>query len=350
MDQFNDSTHHIKGKHLNYEERVIIQTRRKDGWSIRAIAKEIGCSPSTVMYEIKRGSVTLYSGNVVRYKAEEGQSVYEHNRLSCGRHYDALEKSNFLSYVTTKFNEEHWSLDACVGRALASNKFSRKDTVCTKTLYNYADIGLIRIKNADLPEKLKRKSVKRKNHENKKKLGRSIEERPDYVNERKEFGHWECDLVIGRKTKNDKVLLTLLERLSREYWMIPLENRSSETVLNALKGVFADYSEHSAEVFKTITTDNGSEFSTLADLEKISSTLVYFAHPYTSCEKGSNERHNGLIRRFIPKGKRIDDYSSEQISDIEIWCNNLPRKILGYKTPDEVFEAELDKIYSKKSA
>lgn len=67
----------------------------------------------------------------------------------------------------------------------------------------------------------------------------------------------------------------------------------------------------------------------LSELEDLSKTLVYFAHPYTSCEKGSVERHNGLIRRFIPKGKRIDSYSDEQISQIETWCNSLPRKLLG---------------------
>ena len=84
----------------------------------------------------------------------------------------------------------------------------------------------------------------------------------------------------------------------------------------------------------------------LSGLEELSKTLVYFAHPYTSCEKGSVERHNGLIRRFIPKGKRITRYSDEQIAEIEVWCNSLPRKLLGYHTPDELFEEELDRIYS----
>ena len=74
--------------------------------------------------------------------------------------------------------------------------------------------------------------------------------------------------------------------------------------------------------------------------------LVYFAHPYTSCEQGAVERNNGLIRRFIPKGKQIDSYSDEQISKIKIWCNSLPRKLLGYRTPDDLFENELDWIYS----
>ena len=100
------------------------------------------------------------------------------------------------------------------------------------------------------------------------------------------------------------------------------------------------------DVFKTITTDNGSEFSSLSSLEDISETLVYFAHPYTSCEKGTVERHNGLIRRFIPKGKRIGSFTDERISQVELWCNSLPRKILGYRTPDELFEAELDRIYT----
>ncbi|MCF0187647.1 MAG: IS30 family transposase [Bacteroidaceae bacterium] len=350
MDQVNVNTHHTKGKHLTFEDRMIIQIRLNDKRSIREIAKEIGCSPGTVLNEKERGSVSLYSGKVVRYKAAKGQIVYETNRLACGRHYDLLSKHRFLDYVTEKFTEEHWSLDACVGRALESGEFSRDEIVCTKTLYNYVTTGLIGIKNVDLPEKLKRKTTKKVFRENKKKLGRSIEERPASVDDRNEFGHWECDLVIGHKSKDDKVLLTLIERLSRQYWMIPLDNRQPETVMNAFKSIFADYSEHSAEVFKTITTDNGSEFSSLADLEEISSTLVYFAHPYTSCEKGSNERHNGLIRRFIPKHRRIDDYSPEQIAAIEVWANSLPRKILGYKTPDEVFEAELDKIYSQRSA
>ena len=106
-----------------------------------------------------------------------------------------------------------------------------------------------------------------------------------------------------------------------------------------------EYSEHFSEVFKTITTDNGSEFARLSELEELADTLVYFAHPYTSCEKGTNERHNGIIRRFIPKGKRIDSYTAEEISNIEVWCNSLPRRTLGYRTPDEVFEAELDRIY-----
>jgi len=113
----------------------------------------------------------------------------------------------------------------------------------------------------------------------------------------------------------------------------------------AFKDLQAQYSERWNEIFKTIITDNGSEFADLSRLEAVSQTLVYYAHPYTSCEKGGVERHNRLIRRFIAKGKAIKDYTAEQICAIEEWCNNLPRKILAYHTPDELFEWRLDYIY-----
>ena len=115
--------------------------------------------------------------------------------------------------------------------------------------------------------------------------------------------------------------------------------------MGAFNALQKTYSEHFSQVFKTITTDNGSEFSRLSVLEELSETLVLYTHPYTSCEKGTNERHNGIIRRFVPKGKRISDFDVDYIADIEIWCNSLPRKILNYRTPDEVFEDELDLIY-----
>lgn len=347
MDQVQSTTNsRLKGKHLTYEERMLIQLRIKDGWSANRIAREIGCAPNTVRNEIRRGSVALYHGKVTRYKAKAGQSVYEKHRSNSCRHYDYLKKSDFIAYVEKHFREDGWSLDACTGRALAEGGFDRRQVTCVKTLYNYVDRGLLRIKNLDLPEKLKRKTKRRRNRENKKVLGRSIEARPASIETRQEFGHWECDLVIGSQSGKDSVLLTMSERKSREYWMIPIDDKRPDSVMEAMQTIFLAYQEHFSDVFKTITTDNGTEFSTLSDLEKLSNTLVYFAHPYTSCEKGTVERHNGLIRRFIPKGSRIDSYTLEQIAAIESWANDLPRKILGYRTPDEVFEEELDKIYA----
>ena len=336
---------HQKGKHLSFEQRVIIQTRLNDGRSIRAIARELCCSPSTISYEVRRGTVTLYRGKQKRYKADHGQSVYQTNRRHCGRKSDFLKKSDFIKYVNKHFFEDNWSLDVCANRCLAVGEFSSDQIVCTRTLYNYVDQGLLAIRNSDLPEKLKRNTKIHRVHKNKKKLGRSIEERPKEINDRKEFGHWECDLVLGHKARDDQVLLTLSERMSREFLILRIPDKTAASVMSAFQTLHKQYSEHWNEIFKTITTDNGSEFADLSNLEEVSNTIVYYAHPYTSCDKGTVERHNGLIRRFIPKGDYINNYSLQEIIDIETWCNSLPRKILAYHTPDEIFERELDHIY-----
>ena len=122
-------------------------------------------------------------------------------------------------------------------------------------------------------------------------------------------------------------------------------DKTAASVMHAFRALQKQYSEHWNDILKTITTDNGSEFADLANLEQVSKTLVYYAHPYTSCDKGTVERRNGLIRRFIPKGNYINNYSLQDIINIETWCNSLPRKILAYHTPDEIFEKELDRIY-----
>ena len=112
-----------------------------------------------------------------------------------------------------------------------------------------------------------------------------------------------------------------------------------------MRQILTHFGERAQQVFKTITGDNGSEFAELFRLtgEGIG---IYFTHPYSSWEKGTNERHNGLLRRFIPKGKPISGYTTEDIQLIGDWANNLPRRILGYKTPEEVFERALDQIYA----
>ena len=347
MDYPNHITEHKKGKHLTYEDYMVIELRLKDGWKANAIAqKELHCAANTVRGIIKKGMTPLYNGKVFRFKAKTAWKAYQENRSHSGRTYDALEKRPFLQYVEKQFQEKQWSLDACVGRALEEASFERSEILCTKTLYNYVDLGLLNIKNMDLPQKLSRNTKIHKVNENKRVLGRSIEERPEEVDAREEFGHWETDLVIGQKSGKDDVLLTLLERKTRDFSIIRLPDKSADSVLKAFRKMQSELGASFSRVFRTITTDNGSEFSRLAELETGTSTKVYFTHPYTSCEKGAIENHNGLIRRFIPKGKRISDYSDDDILMVELWANSLPRKVLGYRTPDEAFEEEMDRIYA----
>ena len=150
------------------------------------IYKEIKALPdgfNTIVNEIKRGTVLLYNGTVSRYKADVGYRVYLEHRQKSRRNYRCLETVDFLKYVEQQFMNEKWSFDACVGYAKEHHLFDEKEMVCTKTLYNYADLGVISIRNIDLPEKISRNTKVRKKRQNKKKLGKSIEERPEEIDE-----------------------------------------------------------------------------------------------------------------------------------------------------------------------
>ncbi len=346
MDENNYTTEHRKGQHLTSEERHLIEVRyNTDHWTIYRIAKELGRPYNTVKNEINRGTVLLYNGKVKRYKADVGHAVYLEHRQECRRKLRCIEVSMFLQYVVSHFKNDRWSLDACAGKAIADGVFPRNKTVCTKTLYNYVNLGLLPLKNIDLPEKLRRNTKRRKDQENKKKLGKSIEERPKSVDLREEFGHWEIDSILGKNREGEPVVLSLTERKFRVSIWLKVKDHSAEAVDESLKELFSSFGDKYKEVFKTITADNGSEFANISALEQ-SGIGIYFTHPYTSCEKGTVECHNRLLRRFIPKGKSIDDYTADEIMIFADIINGLPRKILGYHTPEELFDAELDRIYA----
>ena len=347
MNQKQYITEHVKGKHLTNEERYLIQTRLKDGHSAYRIAKEIGCCANTVRNEIQRGSVILYHGAVVRYKAAAGQARYQENRANSRRQYKVFCCSEFLKYVNEKFTGEptQWSLDACFGRAQMDGVFSREQMVCTKTLYRYVDLGLLPIRNFNLPEKLQRNTKKAKQRVNKRILGDSIEQRPSEVAERNTFSHWEIDTVVGKRNGDNEVLLTLVERLSTHALILKIPHKDANSVMEGIEQLKDYFGEKWCLVFQTITSDNGSEFARLAELKQ-DGTDVYFTHPYTSCERPVNERHNGILRRFLPKGTPLESLSADEISWFEDWMNQLPRKRLGYRTPEEVFAEHLDRIYT----
>lgn len=129
--------------------------------------------------------------------------------------------------------------------------------VCTKTLYNYIALGLLEINNIDLPLKLRRSQKSKRIRKNKNILGRSISERAEVINNRTEFGHWEIDTIIGKKTKKESVLLTLTERQSRMEIIEKIDSKTSNTVLKVLNKVLLSFGDYSTKVFKTLTSDNG---------------------------------------------------------------------------------------------
>lgn len=343
MDTINDTPVDRKNKHLSAFERGEIASLLKEGYSAYAIAKKLRRAYNTVRAELDRGTVTQIKNDqeVKIYYPDTGQLTYERNRENSTKQYKLLQVRAFIKHVVRQFKKNKHSIDAIVGQARKLGLFAPSEMVCTKTLYNYIDLGLLEIINLDLPLKVRRSSKPAHVRKNKRKLGTSIEERPEHINDRSEFGHWEIDTVIGKKTAGEPVLLTLTERQTRYELIIKVPSKTANAVMEALEELTITFGAFTPKVFKSITSDNGAEFSDLASLEEHIRTSVYFAHPYTSGERGTNERHNGMIRRFIPKGKSMNDYSAEYIAWIELWCNTLPRKILGYSTPEEAFVKQL---------
>lgn len=344
------SVAHKKFKHLTLEERFLIQFLHRRGSSPYAIAKEIGCASNTVRNEVKRGLIEykIFCNTIYEYSANMGEEKYRVNRKNCNVSWKLCLSKNFIRFAEKKFREEGWSFDASVGYAKLNHLFTEEEIPNTKSMYNWTNAGFLDVKRHELPEATSRKPRKKKVPEKKRTivLGKSIEERPIEAEYREEFGHWEIDTVVGQRHGHHSVLLTLTERKTRFEIVRKIEGKTKDFVKAAVERLFGDYQTNCFEIFKTMTPDNGLEFSSMSELEELG-LQVYFAHSYSSYERGTNERHNRIIRTWIPKGKDIDNYDEWFIEYMEDFMNNLPRKILGYKTPAQLFEEELDKIYRK---
>lgn len=341
MMQLNDTTSLRPRQHLILTERIEIQTLQRMGHSNRSIARTLGRSHATINNEMKRGTVDQVkkvNGKVIQQKlyfAETGQTVYDKHREFCRPHYKLVWVQPFLEYAEQKILVEKWSPDIVVGYAKRMDLFSDHERVCTRTLYRYIDENLMGITNIDLLLKLRRRTKNKAVRKRKRILGQSIDQRPQEINDRLSFGHWEIDTVIGKKTKEEPVLLTLTERLSRFQIIVKIDGKTEEAVTHTIKSMSLN-NQYFKSLFQSITSDNGSEFAGLTEaIEGISE--VYFTHPYSSWERGTNENHNGMIRRFIPKGLSLISVTPKSIKRIASWMNDLPRKKLDYRTPTEVF-------------
>ena len=161
----------------------------------------------------------------------------------------------------------------------------------------------------------------------------SIDERPAIVDEKIRIGDWEADTVIGKGHKG--VLVTLADRVSKKTLIAHVPSKHATVVTNAIIKLLLPEKEQ----LQTITFDNGKEFAYHAQIKDALGADNYFAHPYHSWERGLNENHNGLIRQYLPKGMALDKVTDEEIILIQNKLNNRPRKLLGYKTPNEVYVA-----------
>ena len=158
-------------------------------------------------------------------------------------------------------------------------------------------------------------------------------------------GHWEGDTVVGKRAGKEGCRPLPVGEENGELYCHPVPGKDADSVLNAMQSLREEFGDKFSQVFKTITVDNGSEFSTFSLVENWGSA-VYFAHPYTSWERPQNERHNGLLRAFVPKGASIESFSPEYILSAADELNGRPRKKLGYRTPEELFDEFLDSVYA----
>lgn len=347
MEQKDCSRKKKKYKHLDERERCKIEALLEGKKNAEEIAIILRRDVSTIYREINRGTINRVQTDLSekeQYRANVGQADYVQQGKNKERSLKIGKDKQLEEHIRVKLIEERFSPDAIIGEIKAKGlKF--KGMICTKTLYNYIEAGIFSgISNENLWEKRKRKkrrykTIARVSYNNR--LARNIDERPQKVNDRVEYGHWEGDCVKGPQGSKTS-LFTLTERKSREQIIIKIKQTTQEAIKEALDGLEKKYGVGFRIKFKTVTFDNGVEFLNWKSLEvsvldwRERRTTIYFAHSYSSWERGTNENQNRMIRRFIPKGTDIADVSNREIERIERWMNNYPRKILGYKTAEQI--------------
>lgn len=347
MKQKDCSTKSKKYVHLTERDRYKLEgllACKKDVEEISVIMRR---DRSTIYREIIRGTIVRIQNDFCEggeYRANSAQADYEKQGRNKERSLKIGKDKELEAYIRVKLVKERYSPDAIIGQIKAEGlEFER--IITTKTLYNYIDAGFFAgVSNKNLWEKRKKKkrgykTVTRVNTKNRD--CRSIEDRPKKIDNRVEYGHWEGDTVKGRMgTKAG--LFTLTERKTREEIIIKICAGTQEAIRESIDGLETKYGAGFKTKFKSVTFDNGVEFLGWKSLEisllkpEERRTMIYFAHSYSSWERGTNENQNRMIRRFVPKGVDIADYSEADIQEIEDWMNNYPRKILGYKTANQV--------------
>lgn len=310
-------------------------------YSVSKIAELMGFNRQTIYNELALGAYmhTCDFYDRKQYSAQKAQDLHDWKQTAKGRPENIGNNHKLADYLEDRIL--HFKDSPAVAFVNAA-KAGFELNFSLATFYNYIHKGLFRrLKDTDLWECSSRKHYG--SAKSRKKIAHpdlpSISDRSDDINNRIEYGHWEMDLIVGKKGSSS-VLLTLTERQSRYEIIIKLPNRKAKTIRKAFDRLERKYGKtRFRTIFKTITTDNGSEFLQHADLCKSVyggiRFVVYYCHSFAAWEKGTNENHNRMIRRWFPKGTDFDKVTAKEITRVEEWMNNYPRKILGWLTPKE---------------
>ena len=367
LNNINSNIKKEKNKHLTFKmykkieseyNHYIFSKEKKIGMTEfkRRLAVLIGTTLSNIYEIIKDGLITVYDyGLTERIEFNANTAFEKRSSKSIESNSSKRESSkDFVSLVVKELRSEYNinSVDEIINDFILNRQDEIKNmtTICTSTFYNYVEDGKIDgFSKEELPMKTKRKRKNKHKEGKTDPKGTSIEERPFSSDDRTEFGHWEGDTVVGsRNKKKSGAIFTLVERKTRFQLVIKMKDRKADTVYKAVKLLKKRYPElkdyNLRDIFKSITFDNGVEFSKWRDIEKFLKTKTYFAHPYSSCERGSNENGNKLLRIFLPKRCNINDYDEEYVIRANELINTKIRKILGYKSSLDLFMIELDKL------
>lgn len=354
-------------RHLTKNDRIkiesLINQKDKNGkrlFNNTYIANYLGVHKSTISRELKnRKKEKMYirtgKTKTMPYTAQYAQENADFKRGLSKGEYKLRRNKKLAKFIEDKIKIDKWAPDAIVGYMKAHNYFEQDgfESITTPTIYNAIRYGIINVKLEDT-RRMKYKAEYEYHNKSdlpKSKAEYSINNRPEEIDKRLYFGHFELDTVIGTSKGNHECLMTLTERKTRFEIIFKLKGKTAEEVVNKFNKMKEFMKIHYNKIFKSITTDNGTEFSDFLNIIKDTKTKIYFCHPYCSGEKGTNEKHNSIIRYFIPKGTLIEKYSCKDINKIAEWMNNYPRKILNYKTPLEALQEEfndksiLNKIY-----
>ena len=337
MEQNNNTTKGKKYKHILRDDRYVIEQMLNANQEKVEIIKVIGCSQKTLERELKRGEWEYLDDRTwemkKKYSWDVAQRKHDENAKNKGRYAKINDAPILRRELEKLIKTKKYSPEAALAKIKEQGTKTELE-ISVKTIYNNIDSGEIGVKRRDLLRKEGWKQDKTKPRKSAKNLkGESIENRPEEANNRSEYGHWEMDLMVGRKGSRH-TLLTLTERKTRKEIIIRLPDKRQRSVKRALDRLECRYGAEFKEKFKTITVDNGSEFLDFESLEKSvindeKRFKMYFAHPYSSWERGTNENANGIVRRFFPKGTDFGKVKLIQIQEVEDWMNEYPRGILG---------------------
>jgi IS30 family transposase len=317
--------------HLTPTERGQIQALHQENRSLGYIADSLGRNKSTISRELKRN--TTRRG----YDAQRAQGHYHQRRKSC-RPAKRLDHQPLWKYLIEKI-EEGWTPEEVAGRLPIDYPDDSKMRISHEAIYQaiYSDKRLHFLIQSLAQSRPKR----RKRGQGKSRRGPTIpnrvgiEERPQVIEERSRYGDWEGDTVVGAHQYG--YLVSLVERRSRLLQSRVVQTKQADEVAQA---IIDTLEELPTSWVRSITFDNGTEFTRHEDMARILPVDIFFAAPYASYQRGTNENTNGLIRRYLPKGTSFRDLAQKQLDLIVEEINNRPRKTLGYRTPNEVFQEQ----------